>query len=90
MVYKNRSIQSKSLINPYPLWSGNIFKDFAVDNMKKRGLRDMYMIFLSAIILLMLAVLRYSQVFDEKIQCRINAWIHLGKVYCSVADVMLW
>ena len=38
----------------------------------------------------MLALLRYSQVFDEKTQCRINSWINLAKVYCSGADVMLW
>ena len=39
MIYKNPSIQSKSPIKSYPLCSGNISRDFTVDNLNKTGLK---------------------------------------------------
>ena len=39
MIYKHSSIQSKIPIKPYLSRSGNISKDFKVDNLNKTGLK---------------------------------------------------
>ena len=41
-----------------PLYLGNISKDWSIDNMKKQGLMDMYMIIVLIMILLMLLILK--------------------------------
>ena len=49
-----------SEIKPYPLCLGNISKDFAIDNMKKAGLKGSVLVFLLIIMLLILRMFQIS------------------------------
>ena len=55
-----------SQITPYPLFLGNISKDFTANNKKKKNIKWICLRIFFIIILLMLVILSISKIFKEK------------------------